>query len=288
MYSLIVASDTRVWKDGEIDTTFLRANCLYKMLSLVEASRAGIHVLPTLLLLNMNQQAINSVIELWKLPLMVRMEYKSLPKSKLLGGIPLYTPKAIDAVAKFLFQQTYYPMFHPHSDRFKNIYSVGILIDANSSEVQIEVVGTGFDASDLRFGDTTPHEYLKMDILSSSVLQHSVIAPSDYLRRRGGRIEKVRRFQEYIKYANGTGQLLPSLDSLSADVDKSSENDTFIPEGYNRLPQEHLDLLWEIARILRAQVSHNLPRSNGLVASLSYLPNKGWTLWDIYGQWYRR
>lgn len=285
---LIVASRKEVEGDQNINTDHLWRKHLYKVLSLVEAARARIRVPPTLLLLGMNRKILSYVIKLWKLPLMVRMDFGSLPKRKTLGGIPIYSKSSLIAIAKFLFRENCYPIFHPHLDRFKDVYSVGIMIDPSSPVAHIEVVGKGFDASDLRLGESIPHESIKIDVFEFSILYRSFISHSDYLNAKIIRNEKVRKLQKYIKYANHKGKLLPSLNLSDKDTKNKIEDQVFIPERYIPLPDNHLSYLIEITSILYSKVLKNLPYSKTFVASLSYLAESGWVLWDVYGQWYRR
>lgn len=285
---LIVASDTKVWEDQNIDTSFLKRNKFYKVLSLVEASRAEIQILPTLLLLSMNQKILSYVIRLWELPLMIRMDYKSLPKKKTLGGVSIYKYSSIKNVASFLFREHCYPVFHPGTDRFNNIYSVGIMIEPNNPEIQIEVLGKGFDASDLRLGHTIPHEYIKIDLLTFSTLRRWVISRPGYSRERNRRIDKAKKLLKYTEYVNQEGRLLSSLDLFDKDIDNNIEDHMFIPDSYTPLSKNCVDHLSETAQILYSKVVRHLPHSESFVASFSYLANKEWILWDVYGQWYRR
>ena len=285
---LIIASNRFTWKNEQIDTNFLRRNNFYKVLSLVEASRACLKIPSTLLLLDMNKDILNYFARRWKLPLMIRMEYASLPRNKALGGIPVYSLISLYNVAEFLLHEGYHPIFHPHLDRFKDIYSVGLLIEVNRPEVNVEIVGKGFDASDLRLGDLIPHEIFKIDVSNFSVSERKIISQREYLRQRNERIQKIVRLFKYIEYVNKENKLLTSLDSFGEVSDRSIRKDFFVPESYLPLSKNLLSSLKEIISILYLSVVRHLPSSNGFVASLSYLHHKGWVLWDVYGQWYKR
>lgn len=284
----IVASDSEVWKDSKISTEYLLVNHCYKTLSLVEALRAHIQVPPTLLLLKMNQQIIDYVIERWGLPLMIRMDYKSLPPKKTLGGIPLFTRKSTLTVAEFLFDTNCFPLFHCHLDRFEDIYSVGIMMSPNDHLIQIEVVGKAFDASDLRLGQAISHEHIEIDASTLSIFRRSRISHNTYLKERKRRSTKILRLREYIKYVDQNGRLLSSSEFSDIKCPSEPSYANFIPSKYIPLPNNLLDHLIEIIGVLHTHVIRMLPYSKAFVASLSYHGEKKWTLWDIYGHWYKR
>jgi hypothetical protein len=58
-------------------------------------------------------------------------------------------------------------------------YSAGALLWPNEL-IQVEVVGPGFDSSDLKRGDVTPHERFAFDRSDLLVVEHSVISPDAY------------------------------------------------------------------------------------------------------------
>ena len=127
-----------------------------------------------------------------------------------------------------------------------------------------------------------------MDVLALSISERSIISPSDYLRWKTARIERVRKLVNYVKYVNEKGVLLPALDLFDRDVNNKSEEEVFIPDNYTPLPASLLHSLGEITWLLYTEVVKRLPNSKVFIASLSYFEDEGWILWDIYGQWYRR
>jgi hypothetical protein len=61
-----------------------------------------------------------------------------------------------------------------------------------------------------------------------------------------------------------------------------------IPARYEKLPRSILSPLLPMIETIRFRVLSALPPSHVYVASFSYLPDRTWVLWDIYGDWYRR
>lgn len=285
---LVVVSDSMFWEDGEIDEKFLRTKNILKTLSLLLAARAGVQVPSTLLMFTMEIDVLNRFFNQWGPPLMIRMDYQLYPKRKTLGGIPIYKLEKARKVSEFLFNENCYPLFHPHLDRFADKYSAGILLNTNDYEAHIEIVGEGFDASDLRLGNSTPHESMKLNILDNSINNRSIISDSAYAREKEARKKRVLRYKRYVEYANNTGILLPTLDDLDQTPDENENDVINITKRYIPVPMSEIRTLIKIAHIIRFEVIDSLPSSKMFVASLSFLPSHGWVLWDIYGGWYNR
>ncbi len=284
----IVVSDSIKWTNNDIDSGYLRSRKLYKTLSLLLSSRAGVQVPPTLLMLDMKTEALNTAIQHFGLPLMIRMDYQSLPSQKALGGIPIYTLKETIEISKFLFRANCYPMFHPHLDRFADVYSAGVLLNNQDFEADFEVVGRGFDAGDLRLGDASPHESFKVSLFDDSIRDRSTISNRSYQQARSDRKKRMLKLMQYTKYVNKFGVLLPSLNDFEPiSIDHSAER-TEIPKEYVPMTRPIMRSLTKVAYTIRLEVINSLPFSDGYVASLSFLPKHGWTLWDVYGGWYKR
>jgi len=172
--------ENEVIADADISVDSLSRKHLYKTLSLLCASRARIHTLPTLLLLEPKYELIEKAGELWGWPIMIRMDYSVFPKQKPLGGIPVYTFEAAKKVSDFLFSINCFPLFHKHADRFEDEYSVGVLIEPKSHMVHAEVVGKGFDAGDLRLGKSRPHEVFSLDMQERRIRQEGSVDVDSY------------------------------------------------------------------------------------------------------------
>ena len=284
---LIIVKKDKVQMNENIDRDFLSSNKFYKMLSLVEAYRDNIKVPPTLLIVEQNNEAIQQIVDFWKLPLMLRIEYKTRGDRKFLGGIPIFKENSIYELISFLRSKGYYTILHPNINRFEDIYSVGILLEQKKSYVYIEVVGEGFDASDLRLGQTIPHEYLKINMLDFSVEERHIIPQELYYKERQKRIEKIKKLLSYIEFVNKNNKLLYSLEDLLSDIE-IQEPPVVIPTTYNPLPRWLINSLVEICSNLYFNTIKRLPRSETFAASLTNTKKDGWILWDIYGGWYAR
>ena len=167
-------------------------------------------------------------------------------------------------------------MFHPHLSRFDDEYSAGILLELESDIAEVELVGKGFDASDLRLGGSVPHERITLDLASGRAVSHSKIDQVTYERQRRSRIVRRRSYSEYEKYANSTGEL---VNSLAQFRHKKPTTSTDIPATYQPIAPRVLDDLRRMSTSIHAFVLRQLPTSRKFVASLSFLPGIGWMLW---------
>ncbi len=265
---------------------FLREHSFFKTLSLYHAMKAGIPVLRTALLVERNAPAMSSLVKTLGLPLMVRMDYASLPRRKPLGGIPLHSMSAIVGVAEFLWSHQLYPLLQDHVDRLSDIYSAGASFESDTDAVVIELVGPGFDASDLRLGSYVPLEFLSVDLRNGRVVERRTIDAEAYREERRRRILKIGQLRAYTRFVNKHHSLSPSLEAYAGGMERSGED--AVPLEYSPLSVNDLANLVVHLRKLREGVLGEMPRSIRSVASLSLVRNRGWVFWDLYGSWYRR
>ena len=222
-------------------------------------------------------------------PLMVRMDFTKLPRPKTLGGIPIRSLLIAEHINRFLFEHNCYPLYQPHLDRFKDVYSCGIQISTHSRELMIEIVGKGFDAGDLRLVKTTPHESVRAGASGRDFSRVSRVSSEIYSRQRKDRLRRMAQFHSYINYANNHGKLHHELERFSRDHPRSVRGiSRRIPDTYVPIPDKDVKTLCQHASLIRSMVLPKLPFSEDYIASFSLLPKKDWILWDIYGSWYSR
>lgn len=257
---------------------------LFKTLSLLLARSGGVRIPDTLLILGGAAAAAREVWGAWPRPLMIRVDFTKRPERKVLGGIRISSADRLTEVCDWLLANGYFPLVHPFLDRFRNLYSVGVMMPPGRGTLHVEAVGPGFDAGDLRLGTSNPHE--TFDIVYREVENLSVIPHERYLQERRRRSESVARLQSYTSHVNAGGDLLANLDRLPAEG--TVEASRGIPEQYTPMPDDvRRELLVASARV-RANVAPSLPKSDAMVASFSYIEGHGWLLWDVYGHWYVR
>lgn len=281
-----VVREARAWDGNDPDVLkLLRSERLYKSLSLLLGLAAGLTVPASLLLLGESDDAIASFAHKWATPLMIRMDYRTRPPRKPIGGIPLYRLQTMKEVTKYLLGQMCLPLFQTFLDRFSDVFSVGVLLTRESNLAEVEVVGRGFDAADLRLGKAIPHETLQIDLVNGSSARLGRISDDAYRRARANRMNTIQQLQAYREFANRSGQLLSDLNSFSASP--VSRAGVEIPTEYEEMSELLARDLARIAARVKSDVIDALPPSDTYVASLSFVEQR-WVLWDVYGQWYTR
>jgi hypothetical protein len=286
-HPFVVASEASVWRDHEVSAGLLESHRAFKTLSLLLADIAGVNVPASLLLLARRADIASDFARVWGYPLMIRLDYRQYPRKKPLGGIPIYRHDIVVRVCDYIFEQACFPLFHPHIDRFQDLHSVGILLNKSDYQAEVEVVGPGFDAGDLRRGIAIPHERLSLDLASGTVKRRTVIPALEYGRDRAIRVMTATKLASYIDSVNRSGVLASDLNGIDPGP-KRGVGRAVIPEKYTELPCELVEALIEIGAALWTSVIPALPQSKSYVASLSCVEGRGWVLWDVYGEWYRR
>ncbi len=285
---LVIAATGHAQTDFEGNREYLRRARLFKTLSLHLADAAHVSVPPTLLMLADSPTCLHDFRARFDSALMIRVDYRVLSAGKPIGGVPVYSEITVGRVIRWLLERSYFPMLQPHIDRFIDVYSVGAAMTVEEYTAEIEIVGPGFDAGDLRLGYTTPHERITIDLATERVENRWTLPDDVYAAQRRHREQTRRRLQAYCAFVNNEGELLPSLDILNgheacgtADLDPIADRYAPIPGA---LLHELVRILWRI----RTEVILALPPSKVFVASLSFVPGKRWLLWDVFGEWYRR
>ena len=287
--TFLVAAQATVWQRGDPElVNLLASERLYKGLSLLLACNAGVDIPSSLLLFEVRRNLIAKFASEFGYPLMIRVDYRSRPKAKPFGGVPLYSLDTMLRVGEDLISRGCLPLFHPHLDRFKDMFSCGVLLSDQDPKADVEIVGRGFDAGDLRLGKAIPHETVELNLTTGRVGRRTVIADDVYQRERTARAKVIRRLRAYSNFVNQSATLLSDLARFDLEFGGTDVSEMTVPEQYETMPRQFLNELFGIVRVIKSDVLRSLPHSKVYVASLSYLPIEGWVLWDVYGDWYLR
>lgn len=287
MTNVRVVTAAGVLSSREAETA-LGERSLYKALSLFLGDTAGLNVLPTLVLIEKNAKAAGDFLAENGSPVMMRYDYTRLPRKKYLGGIPLRGKRIIGKVCRFFHNERLFPMLHRNVDRSRNRYNVGALVREGEDEVLIEVVGKGFDASDLRHGRSIPHETFCYDLSRGRISQHETIRQDSYDRAVPKRLNYLDSLLRYFDIINESGEVMAKGDIESLDPGPVRANRLDIPDSYEPLPPDDRAALLRGIRVACDGVLPFLPRSSNYTLSFSLIDDCGWVFWDIYGAWYAR
>jgi hypothetical protein len=99
--------------------------------------------------------------------------------------------------------------------KYRDRYSVGAAAWTLDGPVHYDIVGPGFDASDLNRGDVSPHETFEVPLLApgaaANIVSHTVVRQERYEASRRDRIAKIARElkvddSQVFGYLTATGQ----------------------------------------------------------------------------------
>ncbi len=265
---------------------FILYNKLYKLYTLVLCRKYNLPTLNTVAILSYDEKILNKCIKIF--PFLLRFDFQTLPRKKYLGGIIIYNKNIIYELFKRLLDEKYVPLLSEPVHRLEDLYSIGCLISQNIDDVVIEIVGTGFDASDLRLGDFVPHEIIEYNIRENYIINRSVIDDDKYKEQITLRKIKIAKLKIYEEIVNKEGRLLNSEEFNQITIDHKYLDDVFIPPKYRPIGNKLLNELIDLCRDIKMYIIPKLPKSKSYIVSITYTYGRRWIIWDIYGGWYKR
>ena len=265
---------------------YLKNKKLFKSLTIMWAHKVGIPVPRSYVVMEPYNIDLNWIKEKVGNKIMVRVDYATRNNCKPLGGIILYNINIFTKLAKYIFNLGYYPLINEADgiSRFENIYSVNVLF--RGSYVYLEIVGKGFDASDLRLGEVVPHELVVLNT-RNEIIHHKIIDVSDYRKTVQYRRKKIRLLQAHEKFMNDTGLILSKLDECVLSFYLDEEKDIDIPQRYEPISDKYISELKTYISLIKSNL-YELPASKEYIATFTLFRNYGWLLWDVFGYWYYR
>jgi hypothetical protein len=167
-------------------------------------------------------------------------------------------------------------------------YSLGIL-SWPREPLQIEVVGPGFDASDLKRGDMSPHERFSIERSPHGarsiprVISHEVVTPSVYLQSWNDRLQKIASMLAMTEARDLSESVRPPDSEIRTRLEALGETRILRAEqGYEPISD---DLVMEAIQWSEF-IARNLPQlgfpGEPLVVSMSYWgPHLEPIYWDV-------
>ena len=199
------------------------------------------------------------------------------------GGFLFDLKSCIAAIGELIASGRVVLVVEP-ANKYDNLYGINVLFDS-SEDVMLEVVGPGFDATDINRGDISPHERIYLAVKNKTVttrlFKRETVTPDDYLASVSQRLFKIGR-EVTQRTSSTSGVIQESLEevgsqflSLNGCVLLNRHRYTPLPRSYlGRLVSYIQDLPWR------------LPASGvdaRYVLSLSILNQSGprFVFWDI-------
>jgi hypothetical protein len=121
-----------------------------------------------------------------------RPEVPSSPR----GGALFDLQSAFQVIAELLASGRVVLVIEP-ADKYDNLYGVNLLFVSGAEEALLEIVGPGFDVTDLNRGDISPHERISLAIknqmLTARILKKECVTREEYLASVSQRLAKIGR-----------------------------------------------------------------------------------------------
>ncbi|NDB92670.1 MAG: hypothetical protein EB167_08270, partial [Nitrososphaeria archaeon] len=175
----------------DFDKTIAKLDEFWKAKSIAILDKLGFHVLPGAAILAWNEKISLKLLNYckennWTSVTIRTDKAKETGENIPRGGYQVQINKLETEIKKHL-RNGRIVIVHEPRDRYKNLYGINVLYDNKiPTELYFEVVGHGFEVSNLNRGDIQPHEklvirkkndefvILKRDIISNSEYKNSV------------------------------------------------------------------------------------------------------------------
>ncbi len=217
----------------------------------------------------------------WK-KVLVRTDSSEERGSYMRGGFQIEAREVDARVPEILAMGRIVSLLEP-SDRHENLYGINLLLPNGKAEAILEIVGPGFDVSDINRGDVTPHERIRLlcyaDRVLPAVLSRHLVTPEDYAISKRLRLEKIGR-------SLTTGAPLSPGDLAGAGEEHLRKIDRTLlldQEAYAPLPESLLRRYVDLVRDLPWRLGWG-SQEREFVVSASVLPGGSeprMVFWDI-------
>lgn len=209
------------------------------------------------------------------------------------GGFLVLLSDAARELAPFFSQGRMLMLQEPLSP-YNDLYSCNAILDPDSVESTLEIVGPGFDASDLNRGDISPHEIWNLrcdpegELSLASAKQNLLVDPDAYKQSVRKRLAKIGKRVTGAFNINRKKKRKEKTQDQLAELAKKylkRECETLLLEHLDQYVPISADYLFSFAKILRDlrsyQASRNFRWINEIVLSMSLLPSGRIVCWQI-------
>ena len=209
-----------------------------------------------------------------------------------LGG---YLIKLVDLdkeVQKFLAENRIVMLLEPR-DRYRNLYSINVMFESTSPDIlYLEIVGPGFDVSDINRGDVTPHERIWIQREARAdirIVKHSITSAEDYRNSVGRRLLKIGRLVAANESVNRVVEKEAELGKLAKQFLETNGYDLLLghSDSYQPIPVEYLRRVIQFIAGLPEKMSRQgLDTNVFVISSTIFEGTDELVFWDIV--WPRR
>jgi hypothetical protein len=153
--------------DDQIFSALDLLNGYWKTISILYLRLLRLPILNGLIITELNSEVMDALnlfcMKYGYIELLLRHDRRPEIPTYPSGGYLVKFSELEKEIDKFLKDNRIVILLEPKSP-YEDLYSVNILFDRDSEEILLEIVGPGFDASDLNRGHISPHEIIKANL----------------------------------------------------------------------------------------------------------------------------
>jgi len=179
---------------------------------------------------------------------------------------------------------------------YEDEYSCNAWLKKGDPEVILEIVGPGFDASDINRQDTTPHEILRFGLHSDATNEHldlevmRRVSDKEYRESVQRRLVKIgRRLAGYFDFGY-RGKMQASDTRLSRKALRflrQDKRELLLQNRYSYRPMDAgrlREMLALVRRLAGFVESGEVWCNSEVILSMSFVPKRGLVCWDLVWQ----
>lgn len=268
----------------------------WKSSSLLWLQANGFPVLPGLILRVWSEASHQAVIRFCRerncSQLLLRVEKPRQRWTRQRGGYIVPLEQVPDAVASHAKEELIAILLEPASP-YTDAYSLACVCDIALGSADVEVVGPGFDASDILRGDITPHERFEVSLGGEHAHLHHprvkrtfLIDQEPYLATVQRRLIKIGAKLRNPSFPDEvmTSSSSQNLAEEAEDYLTSSGQTTLLKHrgAYEPIPPTLFEVfLHQASRLRRTFLSASLPWRT-LSFACGFLPRERFIIWDLF------
>jgi len=218
-----------------------------KVASMFELCHMGLPILDTIVVTRWTDEDAKEMVSYIALrgwpQVMVRSDQNPETPNSPRGG-RLFELNTLSSVVANILSAGRIAILMEPANKYDNLYGVNVLLESHTGQALLEIVGPGFDATDLNRGDISPHEsiclHIKDDVVTCHVAQRSTISHDEYIETVRQRLSKIGR--EAIKHGAISCHNLAteSLEEMGLRYLRSAGCTLLNPAEYRQFPRQFL------------------------------------------------
>ena len=288
--------ETREIRAENLSSPLAKFQGCWKSSSLLWMQANGFPVLPGVILSGWSEASHQAVIRFCRernySQLLLRVEEPRQRWTRRRGGYILALERIPDVIPALVREGLIAILLEPASP-YTDAYSLACVCDIALGSADVEVVGPGFDASDILRGDITPHERFEVSLVGDGAQLHHPRAKRTFLIDQEPYLATVQRRLIKIgaKLRNPffpdevmTSSSSQNLAEEAEDYLTSSGQTTLLKHrgAYEPIPPTLFEVfLHQASRLRRTFLSASLPWRT-LSFACGFLPRERFIIWDFF------